>query len=93
MWLTALDAGWRVLAAGLLLGAGLPILFALGVKSIAWANGDLPGTGRNPLGRVVAGVLFAIVLLAIALGIGYIVAHGFGYTIAFDGVLPSIVKR
>ena len=93
MWLTALDDSWRILLAGLVLGAGLPILFALGVKSLAWANGDLPGAARNPLGRVFAIALFSIVLLAIVLGISYIVAHGFGYTIAFDGVLPSIVKR
>ena len=33
MWLSALDAAWRVLVAGLLLGAGLPILFALGVPA------------------------------------------------------------
>ncbi|MFT3969362.1 MAG: hypothetical protein QM695_03555 [Micropruina sp.] len=93
MWLTALDDAWRILVAGLVLGAGLPILFALGVKSIAWANGDLPDTRRNPLGRVVAVLLFTVVLLAIAFGISYIVAHGFGYTLTFDGVLPSIVKR
>ena len=70
MWLTALDDAWRILAAGLILGAGLPILFALGVKSIAWANGDLPDAGPNPMGRVVAVLLFAVVLLAIALGLG-----------------------
>ncbi|MFT4296131.1 MAG: hypothetical protein QM582_12045 [Micropruina sp.] len=93
MWLTALDDGWRILVAGLLLGAGLPILFALGVKSLAWANGDLPGTSRNPIGRVLAIALFSVVLLAIALGISYIVAHGFGYTIGFDGMLPTISKR
>ncbi|HMQ37384.1 MAG TPA: hypothetical protein PKE46_06885 [Micropruina sp.] len=93
MWLTALDDAWRVLAAGLLLGAGLPILFALGVKSLAWANGDLPGAARNPAGRVVAVALFSIVLLAILLGISYIVAHGFGYTITFDGGFPGITRK
>ncbi len=53
MWLTALDDAWRVLAAGLLLGAGLPILFALGVKSLAWANGELwlSHTGSRKLHR------------------------------------------
>jgi hypothetical protein len=93
MWLTALDDAWRILVAGLALGAGLPILFALGVKSLAWAHGDLPDTARNPFGRWLAVLLFAVVLLAIVLGIGYIVAHGFGYTIAFDGLMPSISKR
>lgn len=92
MWLSALDGAWRVLLAGLTLGAGLPILFALGVKSLAWANGDLAGTPRNPAGRVLAAVLFAFVLLAILLGIGYIVAHGFGYVISWSGGL-SITKK
>ena len=63
MWIAALDGAWRVLVAGLVLGAGLPILFALGVKSIAWANGDLPGTNRNPFGRVLAVALFTLVRL------------------------------
>ena len=92
MWLSALDGAWRVLTAGLALGAGLPILFALGVKSLAWANGELPGTPAHPAGRVVAGALFGLVLLAILLGIGYIVAHGFGYVIGWDGGL-SITKK
>lgn len=93
MWITALDDAWKILVAGLLLGAGLPILFALGVKSIAWANGDLSGTPASRLGKPVAGLLFAVVLIAVGLGITYIVAHGFGYTLGFDGVLPTIVKR
>ena len=93
MWLTALDDAWRILAAGLLLGAGLPILFALGVKSIAWANGDLPGAARNPFGRVVAVALFAVVVSAILLGLSYIVAHGFGYTLVWNGMLPSFTHK
>ena len=93
MWLAALDDGWRVLLAGLLLGSGLPILFALGVKSIAWANGDLPGRAANPAGKVVAGLLFAVVLIAVMLGIGYIVAHGFGYTLGWNGWLPSVTHK
>lgn len=93
MWLAALDGAWKVLLAGLLLGAGLPILFALGVKSVAWANGDLDGTPRNPAGKAVAGALFAVVVLAIVLGISYIVAHGFGYVIGWDGLLPSVTKK
>lgn len=93
MWLSALNGFWQVLLAGLLLGSGLPILFALGVKSIAWAHGDLPDRAANPAGKVLAGALFAVVLLAVLLGLSYIVAHGFGYTIAFDGLMPSISKR
>ena len=93
MWLSALDGAWRVLVAGLLLGAGLPILFALGVKSQAWANGDLPDRPANPAGRVVAVALYSLVVLAILLGISYIVAHGFGYTLAWNGMLPSFAHK
>lgn len=93
MWLAALDDAWRVLAAGLLLGAGLPILFALGVKSLAWAHGDLPDRPANPFGRVVAVALFSIVVVAILLGIGYIVAHGFGYTLGWNGMLPTFTHK
>ena len=35
----ALDGAWKVLAAGLVLGAGLPALFALSVRGMALANG------------------------------------------------------
>lgn len=93
MWFAALDGAWRVLLAGLLLGSGLPILFALGVKSIAWANGDLPDRAANPAGKAIAGLLFAVVLLAVLLGIGYIVAHGFGYTLSWSGGLPSFKHK
>lgn len=93
MWLSALDGAWRVLAAGLLLGAGLPVLFALGVKSLAWANGDLSGLKANRAGKLVAAALFTVVVLAILLGIGYIVAHGFGYVIGWSGWLPTITQK
>lgn len=35
----ALDGAWQVLLAGLALGAGLPVLFALGIRSLAWGAG------------------------------------------------------
>jgi hypothetical protein len=34
----ALDGAWRVLAFGLLFGAGLPLVFALGIRSLAWGH-------------------------------------------------------
>ena len=37
--------------------------------------------------------LVAVVLLAIAIGIGYIVAHGFGYTLVWNGMLPSFTHK
>jgi hypothetical protein len=47
----ALDGAWRVLVFGLLFGAGLPLVFALGIRSLAWGNSgdalapDGSGTG------------------------------------------------
>ena len=35
----ALDGAWKVLVAGLLLGAGLPVLYAFAVRGLAMARG------------------------------------------------------
>lgn len=73
--MAALDAIWRVLAIGLLLGAGLPALFSLGVRQLALATEP----GANPaLHRVLAWVAFGVVGAAVLLGIAGIVAHGLG---------------
>lgn len=64
--IAALDAIWKVTAVGLLLGAGLPALFSLGVRS--QANGH----------TVQAGLAYAAVGLAVIIGIAGIVAHGLG---------------
>ncbi len=97
----AIDAAWKVLLVGVLLGAGLPTLFAVGVRSLAWGQGDTAITPDgvtttakgNPMGTVLAYVLFAFVLTAIGLGITYIVAHGFGYSLVFDSIIPSLKKK
>ncbi len=98
--LAALDAAWKVLLVGLILGSGLPALFALGVRSLAWgAGGDAaahaPGVIVRPrlVGRLIAYLLFAVVLLAVALGIGYIVAHGLGMVITFNGIWPVFTPK
>jgi len=86
----ALDGAWRVLLAGLLLGAGLPVLFALGVRSLAWSA---VGGPARPLGRVTGYALFTIVVLGVLLGISFIVATGFGKTISFEHVYPTVVAK
>ena len=86
----ALDGAWRVLLAGLALGAGLPILFALGIRSIAWSTA---GPTPRVSGRVAGYGLFAIVLLGIALGITFIVATGFGKALSFEHLYPTIVPK
>ncbi|MFJ3794508.1 hypothetical protein [Kitasatospora sp. NPDC090091] len=77
-----LDALWRIAVVGLLTGAGLPALFAIGVRALnPPAGGGEAGeaaTGRaavGPLGYTVAGLCFAVVLAAIGWGIYVIVNH------------------
>ncbi|MGB3709939.1 hypothetical protein [Gordonia sp. (in: high G+C Gram-positive bacteria)] len=61
----------RVLAIGLLFGAGLPALFAVGMRLEAIGHGD---TGKEPnaVPRVLGYVLFAIAGLVIAIAILWI---------------------
>ena len=97
----ALEGAWKVLAAGLLLGAGLPLLFALGIRSLAHGAGGeaevheagVTGPRPHPIGTVVGYTLFAIVVLGVLLGITFIVAGGFGKTISFEHIYPSIVDK
>lgn len=72
----AVDAVWRVLAIGVVLGAGLPALFSLGVRQLAVAAGE---TRHAIWHRVFAWSAFAVVGIAVVLGITGIVAHGLGY--------------
>ena len=84
-----------VLLVGLLLGAGLPALFALGVRSLAWGAGGAAASGAapRPAGTVLGYVCFAVVLLGVALGITFIVASGFGKALSFEHVFPTIVDK
>lgn len=72
-----LSAIWKILVFGLIAGAGLPALFAVGMRALA-----LPGSrvqtagadsdhliGGNVLGMIVAAICFLIVLAAIGWGI------------------------
>ncbi|MBI5027389.1 MAG: hypothetical protein HZB48_00865, partial [Actinobacteria bacterium] len=38
-FLAALDGAWRVLLIGMVLGAGLPTMFAFGIRALAWGTG------------------------------------------------------
>jgi hypothetical protein len=97
----ALQGGWQVLLAGLLLGAGLPLLFALGIRSLAYgAGGDaevhetgVTGPSPKPAGTVIGYALFVVVLLGVLLGITFIVASGFGKALSFEHIYPTIVDK
>ena len=99
LW-AALDGAWRVLAAGLLLGAGLPAIFSFGSRAMAWGTGgdaeihpDGVVVKPHPFGRVIGYAMFSLVVIAVLLGIGYIVAHGFGVEVTFDGMIPVFSSR
>jgi hypothetical protein len=73
-----LAALWKILVFGLLAGAGLPALFALGLRAAslkggrtqtAGADSDQVVVGSNPAGIVGAAFCFLIVLAAIGWGL------------------------
>ena len=99
--LLALDGAWKVLAASLVLGAGLPFVFAFGVRARAFAAGDnaeiasesAGRTRRRPIGNVLAAVCLLLVVAGVALGITVVVAAGFGKAVSFEHVVPTLVGK
>ena len=88
----ALEGAWHVLVASLVLGAALPALFALGVRSLAHGAGA-SGSAPRPAGTVIGWLLFAVVVAVVLLGITYIAAYGFGKSLSFEHIYPTIVDR
>ena len=94
---------WKILLYSLLLGAGLPVLYAVGVRASALgsvaADGAEPATSavavrrRRLLGRTVAGLCFAVVLAGIGVGLAYIVASGHGEQLSFQQGYPTFVPK
>jgi hypothetical protein len=86
------EAIWKVLLASLVLGAGLPAIFALGIRSLAWgAGGDAevdhePG---HPAGKVIAAILFLVVAYGVISGLLFIIATGQGKTLDFSTIIPT----
>src|ERR1700742_3487074 len=88
----AAETIWKVGLASLVLGAGLPVLYAAGIRSLAWGSGgdaELSHSKSNPAGKVLAAVIFLIVAYAIASGIIYIIATGkrSNYDITFQNFI------
>lgn len=94
-----LQGASNVLFAGLVFGAGLPFIYAVALRvltigSVDYAEAD--GTIRSRpkvSSRVVAGVLIAVVIGGIVLGLVLIVASGLGMAVSFEGFPPSIVEK
>jgi hypothetical protein len=100
MWNLFYDAASKVVVWGLVLGAGLPVLFALGVRSMVLAQGP-EGAAEAGVGpalpraanRVLASVCFVLVVAAVAIGITIIVAAGLGKEVSFAHVYPTLVPK
>jgi hypothetical protein len=94
-----LQDAWKILLYSLLLGAGLPIVYTLGIRSLALIPGgsSTPENGREAsrsrLGLALAAVCFAVVVAGIALGLLYVVAAGQGKMLSFDHVYPTMVPK
>ncbi len=92
----AMEGAFKVLIAGLLLGAGMPLMFALGVKSLAMGAGGEAVVGQaqpRPIGKLLAGICFAVVLIGVVLGITFIAASGFGMKMSFEHIYPVLVPK
>lgn len=77
-----LNALWKIVVIGLLAGAGLPALFAVGLRALALGT-RTPADSRSAAGfrpdlrgRITAGLCFTAVLAAMAWGIYSIVRSG-----------------
>jgi hypothetical protein len=96
----AFEAGWQVVLVGLLLGAGLPAVFAVGIRSLAYAGGgsatssgsEAPAAAR-PLGTVLAGACFLVVVLGIVLGLTFVLASGLGKELDFGSGFPTLADK
>jgi hypothetical protein len=96
----SLQGAWELLYTGLILGAGLPILFALGVRLIAGrevATADAGGSSAQStpgaLPKMLAGLCFALVALGVITGIITIIGAGLGKELSFENVYPTLVPK
>ncbi|WP_116114753.1 hypothetical protein [Austwickia chelonae] len=89
-----ISAASKVFFVSLIIGAGLPALFALGVKSLAHGTGpDGTATAPNPAGKIVAIAIFSLVLFTIGIGIAIVVASGLGQSVSFENIYPTFVPK
>lgn len=86
-WINLTDL-WKTIVYGLIAGAGLPALFAVGLyalsrgQRVATAGADGGGeasdtvVGGSVIGMVVAAICFLVILAAIGWGVHYIYVAG-----------------
>ena len=103
MFTLFLEAAGQVALAALLLGAGLPALFAVGVRSftLAGAAGKAGADGETiarsripvPLLRAIGTLCYVLVVTAVVIGLSVIIATGFGQELSFENIVPTFVPK
>ena len=98
MWELFVGAAWRVTVAGVVFGAGLPALYAVGVRwTVLGSGGDTgtyaPSSAPSRVRRVLGIVCFALVLIAVAMGLLIVVASGLGKEVSFEHGYPTLVPK
>ncbi len=96
-----LQTVWKILVVGLILGAGLPTVFAAGIRAMAYGQGGeaeehaagAAAAAPHPVGRAIGILCFAIVLAAVVLALVYIVATGMGKVLSFEHIYPTITSK
>lgn len=90
------SAATKVLIVSLLVGAGLPALFAVGVRAMALGAGgdaEVDHAAPHPWGKVAAFLIFGLVLFFIGTGIAIVVASGLGQQVSFEHVFPTFQPK
>jgi ABC-type uncharacterized transport system YnjBCD permease subunit len=91
-----LEASLKVLMIGLILGAGLPATFAIGVKAYAAGAGGVNGDGTtqppNPLLKAVGAALFLLVAVVVMVAILWITRNTIRHHFDID-LFPFITKK
>ena len=92
----ALQGAGKVLLAGLVFGAGLPVVYALAMRALTVGSVEIDAEGHprhSLLGRALATLLVAVVIGGVVLGLVMIVASGFGKVVSFEHVVPAVVDK
>jgi hypothetical protein len=92
----ALQGALQVLFVALLLGAGLPAIFALGIRALAWAAGgeaEVSHGRPRPVGRVLAAACFVLAGAGVLLGLAVIVSGGTGIELGAGGAVPTFRRE
>jgi len=84
------DSAWRVAVWGLVLGAGVPLVFAVGVRQFA---GTSDTATPAPLNRALGVLCYAVLVFTVVAGLMVIIAAGLGKDVSFEHVLPTFVAK